>query len=63
MMRYNYDLTQVLQKSYKRIIQVLQNVRCRELHMENVCEKDLEVIGWQGLEPWTNGLKGRCSTN
>jgi hypothetical protein len=19
-------------------------------------------VGWQGFEPWTNGLKGRCST-
>jgi hypothetical protein len=22
-----------------------------------------EVVGWQGLEPWTNALKGHCSTN
>ena len=22
----------------------------------------LELVGWQGFEPWTNGLKGRCST-
>ena len=21
------------------------------------------MVGWQGLEPWTNALKGRCSTN
>lgn len=21
------------------------------------------VVGWQGLEPWTNALKGHCSTN
>jgi hypothetical protein len=21
-----------------------------------------KVVGWQGFEPWTNGLKGRCST-
>ena len=20
------------------------------------------LVGWQGFEPWTNGLKGRCST-
>ncbi len=20
------------------------------------------MVGWQGFEPWTNGLKGRCST-
>ena len=24
---------------------------------------DTEVVGWQGLEPWTNALKGHCSTN
>ena len=23
----------------------------------------LEVVGWPGLEPGTNGLKGRCSTD
>ena len=23
----------------------------------------VEVVGWQGLEPWTNALKGHCSTN
>ena len=22
-----------------------------------------KVVGWQGLEPWTNALKGHCSTN
>ncbi len=22
-----------------------------------------EMVGWQGLEPWTNALKGHCSTN
>ncbi len=22
-----------------------------------------ELVGWQGLEPWTNALKGHCSTN
>jgi hypothetical protein len=22
-----------------------------------------EVVGWPGLEPGTNGLKGRCSTD
>jgi hypothetical protein len=22
-----------------------------------------EVVGWAGLEPATNGLKGRCSTD
>ena len=22
-----------------------------------------EVVGWQGFEPWTNALKGHCSTN
>ena len=22
-----------------------------------------EVVGWVGLEPTTNGLKGRCSTD
>jgi hypothetical protein len=21
------------------------------------------MVGWQGLEPWTNALKGHCSTN
>ena len=21
------------------------------------------LVGWQGLEPWTNALKGHCSTN
>ncbi len=24
-----------------------------------LCSK---MVGWQGFEPWTNGLKGRCST-
>jgi len=24
---------------------------------------DSRVVGWQGLEPWTNALKGHCSTN
>jgi hypothetical protein len=23
----------------------------------------MKVVGWQGLEPWTNALKGHCSTN
>ena len=23
----------------------------------------LLMVGWQGLEPWTNALKGHCSTN
>jgi len=23
----------------------------------------LSVVGWPGLEPGTNGLKGRCSTD
>ncbi len=23
----------------------------------------IKVVGWQGLEPWTNALKGHCSTN
>ena len=23
----------------------------------------LKMVGWQGLEPWTNALKGHCSTN
>ena len=22
-----------------------------------------KMVGWQGLEPWTNALKGHCSTN
>jgi hypothetical protein len=22
-----------------------------------------EMVGWQGLEPWTNALKGHCSTS
>ena len=22
-----------------------------------------EMVGWQGLEPWTNALKGHCSTD
>lgn len=22
-----------------------------------------KLVGWQGLEPWTNALKGHCSTN
>jgi len=21
------------------------------------------MVGWQGLDPWTNALKGHCSTN
>jgi hypothetical protein len=25
-------------------------------------KNSLEVVGQQGFEPWTNGLKGRCST-
>ena len=24
---------------------------------------EIEMVGWQGLEPWTNALKGHCSTN
>ncbi|MDB6124264.1 MAG: hypothetical protein JWQ71_3257 [Pedosphaera sp.] len=23
----------------------------------------IKMVGWQGLEPWTNALKGHCSTN
>ena len=27
------------------------------------CRSERRLVGWQGLEPWTNALKGHCSTN
>ena len=47
---------------------------CISLHFEKLLGKvnkpfihrympDSKVVGWQGLEPWTNALKGHCSTN
>ena len=31
--------------------------------IENCRQKPEKLVGWQGLEPWTNALKGHCSTN
>ncbi len=25
--------------------------------------RERRLVGWQGLEPWTNALKGHCSTD
>ena len=43
--------------------------RCRRLEscgwakMKRCEWQALQLVGWQGLEPWTNALKGHCSTN
>ncbi len=30
--------------------------------MEALPDLRRRMVGWQGVEPWTHGLKGRCST-
>ncbi len=38
-------------------------LRRRRVFPEAMIDKGENPLGVQGLEPWTHGLKGRCSAN
>jgi hypothetical protein len=31
--------------------------------LRSALRSERRLVGWQGLEPWTNALKGHCSTD
>lgn len=41
----------------------MAEIEAVEIEAVEIEAAETEVVGWQGLEPWTNALKGHCSTN
>ena len=49
-------------RGHARLVSGDPTAKTRNLPESTGVPPYLKVVGWQGFEPWTNGLKGRCST-